>query len=167
MVGVCKPIYKCDSFIDLLQNNSITRNDKKLYLQKNQCNNDFCMEEVHVCCSEKSTIIGKSVFRQQLPDANKQECGIQKDDFNKIVNGNEADLGEYPWLALLLYEYTNGSTSLSCAGSLISSRYVLTAAHCLHKELLEYKNIAKLYVFYKKLSKILKWKNILSFLNYL
>ncbi|XP_032521806.2 phenoloxidase-activating enzyme-like [Danaus plexippus] len=54
-------------------------------------------------------------------------CGIDSSSGNRITNGNETAVDQYPWLALL--EYSNGF--LGCGGSLISSRYVLTAAHCL------------------------------------
>uniref|UniRef100_A0A1I7XTW3 Peptidase S1 domain-containing protein n=1 Tax=Heterorhabditis bacteriophora TaxID=37862 RepID=A0A1I7XTW3_HETBA len=47
-----------------------------------------------------------------------------------IIGGNNAYLGSWPWQALIKYQdYTNGK-SFFCGGTLISSSYVLTAAHC-------------------------------------
>jgi len=43
-----------------------------------------------------------------------------------IVNGRDAVLGAYPWQASLQYEGSH-----FCGGALISSEYVLTAAHCI------------------------------------
>lgn len=50
----------------------------------------------------------------------------------KIVGGKEVPAGEYPWYSAL-YRNKNGSeTNLDfyCGGMLISSRFVLSAAHC-------------------------------------
>lgn len=43
------------------------------------------------------------------------------------MGGRETDLNEYPHMAALI-DYPN----FICGGSLISDKFVLTAAHCLH-----------------------------------
>ncbi|KAK2717467.1 transmembrane protease serine 4-like [Artemia franciscana] len=52
----------------------------------------------------------------------------------KIVGGEEAIPGAYPWIALLYSERNrNGMPALyhpGCAGSLITSKYIMTAKHC-------------------------------------
>lgn len=51
----------------------------------------------------------------------------------RIVGGEEAPIGKYPWLALL--GYTSGRQGVpqwKCGGALIGDRYVLTAAHCVN-----------------------------------
>ncbi|XP_013787189.1 chymotrypsinogen A-like [Limulus polyphemus] len=56
-------------------------------------------------------------------------CGNHSSHLStRIVNGERTDLNEYPFMVLLLIQH-NQVTSL-CGGSLISSVYVLTAAHC-------------------------------------
>ncbi|XP_063831600.1 transmembrane protease serine 9-like [Ostrinia nubilalis] len=56
-----------------------------------------------------------------------ENCGIV--DSDRIFGGNTTRLFEIPWMVLLSYSSPRG-TKLSCGGTLISERYVLTAAHC-------------------------------------
>ncbi|XP_041969724.1 CLIP domain-containing serine protease 2-like [Aricia agestis] len=62
------------------------------------------------------------------------QCGEQNVD--RIIGGNRTHIDEYPWMALLKYEFnvTNGF-GYYCGGVLLSSRYVLTAAHCVYTTL--------------------------------
>lgn len=47
-----------------------------------------------------------------------------------IVGGENTKLGEYPHMAAIAWRDLDGTLQFSCGGSLISERYVLTAAHC-------------------------------------
>lgn len=47
----------------------------------------------------------------------------------RIINGEDADLGEFPWQVAIL-EDANGGFSQSCGGTLIAANWVLSAAHC-------------------------------------
>nr|XP_019931520.2 serine protease snake-like [Aedes albopictus] len=47
-----------------------------------------------------------------------------------IVGGEQARVGEFPHQALLGYPSETNRIEFKCGGSLISKRYVLTAAHC-------------------------------------
>lgn len=49
-------------------------------------------------------------------------------DNNKIVGGSETKFGEFPWMAVLFYSKYNHNV---CAGSVIQTKFILTAAHCL------------------------------------
>jgi len=55
------------------------------------------------------------------------KCGAGSQDGSKIVGGQNAQKNEYPWQVGLVSK--NRRTPF-CGGSLISSRTVLTAAHC-------------------------------------
>ncbi|XP_047120532.1 serine protease easter-like [Schistocerca piceifrons] len=56
-------------------------------------------------------------------------CG--QDDSDRITRGNVTAVNQYPWMALLGYS-NGGPVSFLCGGSLITSRYVLTASHCVN-----------------------------------
>lgn len=58
------------------------------------------------------------------------DCGQfpRKIYWAKIIGGQDAEVNEFPWIAMLYY---NGNAN--CAGSLINTRYILTAAHCFDK----------------------------------
>lgn len=48
------------------------------------------------------------------------------DDGFKVVGGQQARLGDWPWIAVLF----NGGKQF-CGGSLIDDKHILTAAHCI------------------------------------
>ena len=48
----------------------------------------------------------------------------------RIVNGVEAGINEFPWIALMIRN-VNGEM---CGGTLIASEWIITAAHCVTKE---------------------------------
>ena len=70
--------------------------------------------------AEKATAQNKSLI-------NNNYCGFQHtDDYNR--DDDNITIDEFPWMAQLLF--TSQRKTL-CTGSLISYRYVLTAAHCI------------------------------------
>lgn len=60
---------------------------------------------------------------------NVTNCG-QVDLVRRIVGGTKADLKEFPWIGLVKYK-TGRIFKYTCGSSLISNKYVLTAAHCI------------------------------------
>lgn len=80
----------------------------------------------------------KQVYSKQneFIDSNNQ-CGIPLQNLPEstglVINGKPALKGQFPWLAAY---YHNGvrENGFICGGSLISSKAVLTAAHCIHNK---------------------------------
>ncbi|XP_066914259.1 uncharacterized protein [Clytia hemisphaerica] len=64
-------------------------------------------------------------FQSPFP---KQECGVSKVGQSRIVGGQNALPGEWPWQAF--YIIRKGTRAFSCGGVLIHKKWVLTAAHC-------------------------------------
>ena len=53
-------------------------------------------------------------------------CGLAK-RATRIVGGKFTEVNEYPWQTGLV---SRGGSTVWCGGSLVNSRWVLTAAHC-------------------------------------
>merc|ERR1711890_147904 len=69
---------------------------------------------------------GKKGGKGKKPATKSCECGIKQTA--KIVNGQDAQEFEWPWIARLSVSYDSGT--YQCGGSLIADQWILTAAHC-------------------------------------
>ncbi|KAJ3647399.1 hypothetical protein Zmor_019278 [Zophobas morio] len=136
--GVCKPFKECLSLYSLLDNltQPITT-----HLRQHHCG--FEANHPKVCCPKstepdssihfnpdstpsKQNTDGSTTILQHSLLPNKDSCGSTDED--RII-GNYLSLYQYPWTAILMYQ-ANNQSKIDCAGTLISSRYVLTSAGC-------------------------------------
>lgn len=120
--GSCVYLNECPQVAAILKKPSPST-DERNFIMQSRCGASPDGKPL-VCCA------GPGISRRSstLPGTN--ECGADLSD--RIVGGQRTELGEFPWLALLKYRKLNGATGFHCGGSLINSRYVLTAAHCIN-----------------------------------
>ncbi|KAK8405471.1 hypothetical protein O3P69_001800 [Scylla paramamosain] len=122
--GRCVSIRQCPEMQALLQ--SITSNGAQSgsmqWLRDSVC--DFQDETPKVCCKYRHSLASRGA--SLLPT----DCG-RTVLVDRIVGGVDASLFSWPWIALLNGRNTRGNFWI-CGGVLISDRYVLTAAHCVH-----------------------------------
>ena len=70
-----------------------------------------------------------------MPKAEKVACGIKPATVystKRIVGGEEATAGEWPWMAALFHSQGNPNQKpyFKCGATLLSDKWVATAAHC-------------------------------------
>ncbi|XP_068155969.1 phenoloxidase-activating factor 3 [Drosophila tropicalis] len=148
--GTCLPIRQCQYFTDLEDRygGSFPRSVRNELLLM-QCSGEQ-RRDFYLCCPRQSGTQAQSLSPavterkpvrsvstdpsnwQQISQRGMRvlesvtNCGLKSNQ--KVSGGENAQLAEFPWLALLKYQ-VEGRPFL-CGGSLISDRYVITAAHC-------------------------------------
>ncbi|KAL7646623.1 UNVERIFIED_CONTAM: hypothetical protein RMT77_001874 [Armadillidium vulgare] len=75
-----------------------------------------------------------------LSAASEVSCGRSMIRRGRVKGGIDAIEGEFPWLVSIRFSSGRDSIHL-CGGSLVHSRFVLTAAHCMQNKALKYINV--------------------------
>nr|CAH7714363.1 unnamed protein product [Callosobruchus chinensis] len=113
--GYCVEIKSCSRLLNQLSNSHA-----RDFLRDSMCgpeNED--LSNPKVCCGRHSNYRNKLTLK------------------SRVVGGKEAELGEFPWMARILHKNRYNYKSFGCSGFLIHSKYVMTAAHCVHDKFLE------------------------------
>ncbi|XP_055847605.1 serine protease easter-like [Episyrphus balteatus] len=116
---LCIHLEQCTELYNMLTKNPLLQADI-IFLQRSHCKTEN--GKVFVCCSD----------RQMRPSPlipEPGQCGNVRS--SRIYGGNITKFDEFPWMALIEYDKGGNAYGHHCGGSLISNRYVLTAAHCI------------------------------------
>ncbi|GLV36629.1 Melanization Protease 1 [Carabus blaptoides fortunei] len=133
--GTCIEITGCKYIVDTLENapRPLPAPTVQL-LQAYHCG--FAGTRPKVCCP-LATTPPPSTTPERPPDVsnhrninmiNSRRCGPIFVD--RIYGGNKTSPFEFPWMALIAYN-TKSGLGFRCGGTLISDKYILTAAHCI------------------------------------
>lgn len=137
--GECIALEQCQELLDML----IAKQKDVSFANFLRASNEFCGGSgTNVCCpvTESTTVAiqGRLVNTNEIPlrlPTEEEGCGYVNAAHKKIVGGQVSKKGAWPWVALIGYDDGLSSSPFKCGGALITARHVVTAAHCIRKDL--------------------------------
>ncbi len=64
------------------------------------------------------------------PEIQEKTCGLSKGIQSRIINGSDAQIEEYPWMAYVEIQQNQSETRRICGAAIIHGYWLLTAAEC-------------------------------------
>ncbi|TMW43553.1 hypothetical protein DOY81_011367, partial [Sarcophaga bullata] len=136
--GSCVPIKDCQPLVDELQ---IKQTDEK-FANFLRASNRICGSvDTNVCCptvpsgnTNGNLVKTNDNIPKRLP-TEEDGCGFSQNAFKKIVGGEASKIGAWPWIALIGYDDGFSASPFKCGGTLVTARHVITAAHCIRRDL--------------------------------
>ncbi|XP_028135561.2 phenoloxidase-activating factor 1-like [Diabrotica virgifera virgifera] len=131
--GWCLEIQDCPLLLK-----QITNIDARPFLLASRCgppNEDS--RRPKVCCGKYDKYQDPSLDEINIFP---KRCGHQKHIMqSRILGGTTASIGEFPWMIRLVHQNDRGYKTFGCTGFLIHTKYVLTAAHCVHGKFIQFR----------------------------
>ncbi|KAL0100204.1 hypothetical protein PUN28_019554 [Cardiocondyla obscurior] len=140
----CINIRNCPEIVSILKGPRPLSPEALQAVRNSQCG--FEGNDPKVCCNQTTT--SNTTTSNTTGTTNLEDDGNPPDVTNhpnlhllphkvcgpiitqRVMGGNSTGIFQYPWMALIAYDTGRPNPEFRCGGSIISSRYILTAAHC-------------------------------------
>lgn len=133
--GSCIKIRNCQFLLNILRTEGEAAGD---FLRKSVCRYEG--KDPIVCCPTNVNENGNNengnsgIYKESQQFLYPPQCGFSNVSYSRVVGGIPAEVGDWPWIAALGYDTKRSMQSIKwlCGGSLVSSKHVITAGHCVY-----------------------------------